>query len=115
MTTYLKVRESLFSVIGLIVNLTLVFGVFYALSCSLVLWLVVYSVNISGCFVLFGMVINILMKRQEEVNDVAAGTMMISLVPLFLAVFYTICWCFVFKLWRKVRHRDNNIVYVCVE
>ena len=73
-----------------------------------------YSVNISGCFILFGLVINLLMKRQEEKDDVSSGTMMISLVPLILAILYIICWCFVFKLWRKVRDRDN-LVFVCVE
>jgi hypothetical protein len=54
------------------------------------------------------------MKRQEEEDDVSSGTMMISLVPLILAILYIICWCFVFKLWRKVRERDN-LVFVCVE
>ena len=96
------------------INLILVFGVFYAMSCSLVIWLVAYSINISGCFVLFGTVVSILMRRQDEEEDVNTGTMMITLVPLFLAVLYIICWCFVFKLWRKVRDRDNQ-VFVCVE
>ena len=103
-----------FSVIGLVINLILVFGVFYAMSCSLVIWLVAYSINISGCFVLFGTVVSILMRRQDEEEDVQTGTMMITLVPLFLAVLYIICWCFVFKLWRKVRDRDNQ-VFVCIE
>ena len=108
------ISEFFFSVIGLVINLLLVFGVFYAMSCSLVVWLVAYSANISGCFILFGLVINLLMKRQEEKDDVSSGTMMISLVPLILAILYIICWCFVFKLWRKVRERDN-LVFVCVE
>ena len=50
--------------------MNLVFCVFYAMSCGLVVWLVVYSINISGCFVLFGTVISILMKRKEEEGDV---------------------------------------------
>ena len=103
-----------FSVIGLVINLILVFGVFYAISCTLVVWLVAYSINISGCFILFGVVINLLIKRHEEDNDISSGTMMISLVPLILAILYIICWCFVFKLWRKVREREN-LVFVCVE
>merc|ERR1712008_332796 len=102
------------STIGLLVNMNLVFCVFYAMSCGLVVWLVVYSINISGCFVLFGTVISILMKRKEEEGDVSSSTMMICLVPLILAVLYIVCWCFVFKLWRKVRDRDNQ-VFICVE
>ena len=58
------------SAIGLLVNMNLVFCVFYAMSCGLVVWLVVYAINISGCFVLFGTVISILMKRKEEEGDV---------------------------------------------
>ena len=95
-------------------NLNLVFGVFYAMSCGLVVWLVAYAINTSGCFVLFGTVISILMKRKEQEGDVSTATLMISLVPLFLAVLYIICWCMVFKLWRKVRDRDNQ-VFICVE
>ena len=92
----------------------LVFGVFYAMSCTLVVWLVAYSINISGCFILFGVVINLLIKRHEEDQDVSPTTMMISLVPLFLAILYIICWCFVFKLWRRVRETEN-LVFYCVE
>ena len=58
--------------------------------------------------------ISILVKRKEEEGDVSSQTMMISLVPLILAVLYIICWCFVFKLWRKVRDRDNQL-FICVE
>ena len=61
-----------------------------------------------------GTVISILVKRKEEEGDVSSQTMMISLVPLILAVLYIICWCFVFKLWRKVRDRDNQL-FICVE
>ena len=82
----------LIPVIGLFINLMLVFGVFYAMSCTLVVWLVAYSINISGCFILFGVVINLLIKRHEEDQDVSPTTMMISLVPLFLAILYIICW-----------------------
>ena len=109
-----ELKHFFFSVIGLVINLILVFGVFYAISCTLVVWLVAYSINISGCFILFGVVINLLIKRHEEDNDISSGTMMISLVPLILAILYIICWCFVFKLWRKVREREN-LVFVCVE
>ena len=104
----------LIPVIGLFINLMLVFGVFYAMSCTLVVWLVAYSINISGCFILFGVVINLLIKRHEEDQDVSPTTMMISLVPLFLAILYIICWCFVFKLWRRVRETEN-LVFYCVE
>ena len=100
--------------IGLVINLTLVFSVIYAMSCGLVVWLVAYSVNISGCFVLFGTVISILIKRQEEHEDVNTLNMFITLVPLLLALFYIICWWFVYKLWRKVRDRDHQ-VFVCIE
>ena len=62
--------QFLLSAIGLLVNMNLVFCVFYAMSCGLVVWLVVYAINISGCFVLFGTVISILMKRKEEEGDV---------------------------------------------
>ena len=57
-------KQFLLSAIGLLVNMNLVFCVFYAMSCGLVVWLVVYAINISGCFVLFGTVISILMKRK---------------------------------------------------
>ena len=115
----MKFQESdsntlLIPVIGLFINLMLVFGVFYAMSCTLVVWLVAYSINISGCFILFGVVINLLIKRHEEDQDVSPTTMMISLVPLFLAILYIICWCFVFKLWRRVRETEN-LVFYCVE
>lgn len=103
-----------FSALGLIINLNLVFGVIYGMSCALVVWLVSYAINISGCFVLFGTVISILVRRREENGDVSTETMMICIVPLILALLYIICWCFVFKLWRKVRiERDQ--VFVCVE
>ena len=65
-----KNMQFLLSAIGLLVNMNLVFCVFYAMSCGLVVWLVVYAINISGCFVLFGTVISILMKRKEEEGDV---------------------------------------------
>ena len=52
--------------------------------------------------------------RDAEENDVSTGTYFVSLIPLLLGIVYILCWFVVFKLWRKMRLRDNQI-YVCVD
>lgn len=102
------------SVFGLTLNLILVLGVIHGIVWALLTWLLAYSVAISGCVILFGLVLNLLIVRDDIQGDVHTVTYLLCLVPLLIGIFYIIFWFLVFKLWRKLRDRDNQ-VFACIE
>ena len=54
------------SILGLIINLTLLLGIFHSASWALLLWLVCYVFAIIGCLSLFAVVINVLIIRSVQ-------------------------------------------------
>jgi hypothetical protein len=49
--------------LGLVVNLTLLLGVFHAASWALLIWLLCYIFAICGCLILFAVVVDALIIR----------------------------------------------------
>ena len=102
------------SVLGLAANLLLFLGAVNKVPLALLVWLICYAFAICGCFFLFGMMLNILIVRDDQLSDVHYTTFLLTIIPLLMCFLYLICWAFVFQLWRQFKRRENQ-VFVCVE
>ena len=76
------------------------------------IWLMCYALEIGGCVALFGVILQALMDRRDEVRTetlvTAAG------IPLVMVVLYLVCWTLVLCLWKMLRRRETR-VFVCAE
>lgn len=77
---------------------------------------VAYMVGIVGCVVLFGVVLHILIARQNAHDDVQPAALVLwPLLPLLLAFLYIVCWVIVYFYWRKARRRKDTQAFTCLE
>ncbi|TRY74928.1 hypothetical protein TCAL_14616 [Tigriopus californicus] len=102
------------SVVGLTVNLFLVLGTLNEAGWALLVWLVAYAIGICGCVFLFAVMLHLLVERQWNENDVHITTMLLTLIPLLMAVIYMIFWMIIVKLWKHYKNRENQI-YICYD
>lgn len=76
-----------------------------------------YVVGICGCIILFGIILNALLARQEDNSDVSLESFIIwPSMALLLALIYMLLWLIVFKTWKKIRRRArHNQVFTCMQ
>ena len=84
---------------------------------TLIAFQVGYVVGICGCIILFGIILNALLVRQKEDNDVSLESLIIwPSMALLLALVYTFLWFIVFWTWKKIRRRaKHNQVFTCMQ
>lgn len=76
-----------------------------------------YVVGICGCIILFGIILNALLEREAENNDVSLFTFIFwPLLALLLALVYILLWFIVFRSWKKIRmcasYKKNNLLLI---
>ena len=68
-----------------------------------------YVVGICGCIILFGIILNALLVRQQEDNDVSLTSLIVwPAMSLLLGSVYMLLWFIVFKAWKKIRRRARH-------
>ena len=68
-----------------------------------------YVVGICGCIILFGIILNALLVRQQEDNDVSLTSLIVwPSLSLLLGAVYMLLWIIVFKAWKKIRRRARH-------
>ena len=68
-----------------------------------------YVVGICGCIILFGIILNALLVRQQEDNDVSLTSLIVwPSLSLLLGAVYMLLWIIVFKSWKKIRRRARH-------
>lgn len=105
------------SIAGLILNMILTLGIIHYAANLVLIWLVGYVVAICGCIILFGIVLNALLARNEDNNDISLASFIIwPTMVLLLATVYMLLWFIVFKAWKKIRRRaKHNQVFTCMQ
>jgi len=105
------------SIAGFIINIVVILGIIHQMANLLLVWLVGYVVGICGCIILFGIILNALLVRQKEDNDVSLESLIIwPSMALLLALVYTFLWFIVFWTWKKIRRRaKHNQVFTCMQ
>ena len=101
-----------FSLLAITVNTVLVCGALSHNPTAFLPWLVLYAIITFGSLVLSVIVSLTILFRDNYRGDVDLADIVWFLLPLAIFILYTLLWCIIFSVYRKLVTFKNDIYYV---
>ena len=104
--------QMVFSLLAITVNAVLVCGALSHNPTAFLPWLVLYAIITFGSLVLSVIVSLTIIFRDNYRGDVDLADIVWFLLPLAIFILYTLLWCIIFSVYRKLATFKNDIYYV---
>jgi len=104
--------QMVFSLLAITVNCVLVCAALSHNPSAFLPWLVLYGIITFGSLVLSVIVTLTILFRDNYRGDVDLADIVWFLLPLSIFILYTILWCIIFSVYRKLASYKNDIYYV---
>ena len=104
--------QTVYSLVAVTVNCVLVYGALAGSHRAFIPWLLLYGLVSAGSVVLSVIIALAVILRDDYLGDIDLVNVTWFALPLAIFLLYTVLWCFVYNVYRKLKIYKKDIYCV---